>query len=111
MKTLVLVRRAKSSWPGLADHERPLNKRGRRNALPVGSNLPSGAPSPRGIRSSTPLGRYTIQLMARATRLMYEHVELDERLSQIPSRHAQVHDFPVRKRHVVHHQRIQRPHS
>lgn len=34
MKTLVLVRHAKSSWkdPELADFDRPLNKRGRRDA-------------------------------------------------------------------------------
>lgn len=31
MKTLILLRHAKSSWsePGLSDHDRPLNKRGR----------------------------------------------------------------------------------
>jgi phosphohistidine phosphatase len=34
MKTLLLLRHAKSSWnePGLADHDRPLNKRGRKAA-------------------------------------------------------------------------------
>ena len=34
MKTLYLLRHAKSSWdnPGLADHLRPLNNRGKRNA-------------------------------------------------------------------------------
>ncbi|MEN8213642.1 MAG: histidine phosphatase family protein [Pseudomonadota bacterium] len=41
MKTLALVRHAKSSWdhPGLADFERPLNKRGRRDAPRMGSRL------------------------------------------------------------------------
>lgn len=36
MKTLILMRHAKSSWaePGMADHDRPLNKRGKR-AAPV----------------------------------------------------------------------------
>jgi phosphohistidine phosphatase len=35
-KTLVLVRHAKSAWPdGVADHERPLAKRGRRDAPAV----------------------------------------------------------------------------
>lgn len=36
MKTLILMRHAKSSWstPGLSDHDRPLNKRGRK-AAPV----------------------------------------------------------------------------
>ena len=41
MKTLYLVRHAKSSWkyPKLDDFERPLNKRGRRNAPFMGSIL------------------------------------------------------------------------
>ena len=41
MKTLYLVRHAKSSWkyPKLDDFERPLNKRGRRNAPFMGSVL------------------------------------------------------------------------
>jgi phosphohistidine phosphatase len=38
MKTLLILRHAKSSWkkPGLADHDRPLNKRGKRDAPRVG---------------------------------------------------------------------------
>lgn len=34
MKTVILMRHAKSSWsdPGLDDHDRPLNKRGRKSA-------------------------------------------------------------------------------
>ena len=38
MKTLLVLRHAKSSWndPGLDDHERPLNKRGRRDAPRMG---------------------------------------------------------------------------
>ena len=41
MKTLYLVRHAKSSWkyPQLDDFERPLNKRGRKNAPFMGSIL------------------------------------------------------------------------
>ena len=41
MKTLYLVRHAKSSWkyPNLDDFERPLNKRGRRNAPFMGEIL------------------------------------------------------------------------
>ena len=37
MKTLLVLRHAKSSWndPALADHERPLNKRGVRDALRI----------------------------------------------------------------------------
>jgi phosphohistidine phosphatase len=38
MKTLLLMRHAKSSWddPDLADHDRPLNKRGKRDAPRMG---------------------------------------------------------------------------
>lgn len=41
MKTLYLVRHAKSSWaePGTTDFERPLNDRGRRDAAEMGKRL------------------------------------------------------------------------
>jgi phosphohistidine phosphatase len=41
MKTLLVLRHAKSSWndPALDDHERPLNKRGRRDAPRMGELL------------------------------------------------------------------------
>ncbi len=41
MKSLYLLRHAKSSWdhPGLADHERPLNRRGARDAPRMGAAL------------------------------------------------------------------------
>ncbi len=41
MKDLILVRHAKSSWkdPTLRDHERPLNKRGKRDAPEMGERL------------------------------------------------------------------------
>lgn len=41
MKTLYLMRHAKSSWkkPNLEDHERPLNKRGKRDIPTMGKRL------------------------------------------------------------------------
>ena len=41
MKTLLILRHAKSSWkhPDLADHDRPLNKRGKRAAPRMGELL------------------------------------------------------------------------
>lgn len=41
MKTLYLMRHAKSSWkdPMLQDHQRPLNKRGKRNVPVMGKRL------------------------------------------------------------------------
>lgn len=40
-KTLILMRHTKSSWnhPGLDDHDRPLNKRGRKSAEALGNWL------------------------------------------------------------------------
>lgn len=48
MKTLYLLRHAKSSWsePGLTDFDRPLNERGRRAAPLIASHLASGGPLP-----------------------------------------------------------------
>lgn len=41
MKTLYLIRHAKSSWkqPNLTDHDRPLNKRGKANAPIMGRRI------------------------------------------------------------------------
>ena len=41
MKSLLILRHAKSSWshPGLSDHDRPLNKRGKRDAPRMGKLL------------------------------------------------------------------------
>ena len=48
MKTLFLLRHAKSSWsePGLADFDRPLNERGRRAAPLIARHLADGGPLP-----------------------------------------------------------------
>ena len=54
MKRLYLVRHAKSSWdcPGLEDFDRPLNKRGMRDAPGMGEYLAEQGISPRIIVSS-----------------------------------------------------------
>ena len=41
MKTLLILRHAKSSWkfPDLTDHDRPLNRRGKRDAPRMGRTL------------------------------------------------------------------------
>ena len=53
MKTLHLLRHAKSAWdnPGLSDRERPLNKRGQRDAPRMGQAL-SGRLAPMSIAVS-----------------------------------------------------------
>ena len=55
MKTLTILRHAKSSWdePGLKDHDRPLNKRGERDAPIMGDRLKSAGVRPSLILSST----------------------------------------------------------
>lgn len=55
MKTLLLMRHAKSSWdnPAQDDHDRPLNKRGRRVAPRLGGWLREQALAPDLIVSST----------------------------------------------------------
>lgn len=55
MKTLLLLRHAKSSWkyPDLADHDRPLNKRGKQAAPRMGQLLKDEELLPDLILSST----------------------------------------------------------
>ena len=55
MKTLLVLRHAKSSWqrPGLSDHERPLNARGTRDAPRMGRLLAERRLEPDVIASST----------------------------------------------------------
>ncbi len=54
MKTLLLLRHAKSSWdePGLRDFDRPLAKRGRRDAPRMGEALRDRGPLPDHVLSS-----------------------------------------------------------
>jgi phosphohistidine phosphatase len=55
MKTLLILRHAKSSWshPELPDHERPLKKRGKRDAPLIGERLRTEGLVPEIIMSST----------------------------------------------------------
>ncbi len=55
MKTLWLLRHAKSSWnaPALPDHERPLKPRGERAAIRMGQLLAAQAPFPDAVVCST----------------------------------------------------------
>ena len=55
MKTLLLLRHAKSSWgePGLDDHDRPLNKRGAKAAPRMGKLLRDEGLSPDAVLASS----------------------------------------------------------
>ena len=69
MKTLLLLRHAKSSWKQteMHDHDRPLNKRGKRQAPKVGKFLKENNLVPDLILSSTALRAHdTAQAVAEA---------------------------------------------
>jgi phosphohistidine phosphatase len=55
VKTILLLRHAKSAWgqPGLDDHDRPLNKRGERAAEAMAEHIVHNAPRPDLILCST----------------------------------------------------------
>lgn len=83
MKTLVLVRHAKSAWgdPTLADHDRPLNDRGRRDAPEMGRRLRERGTVPDAILSSTAVrARSTAEALAAAVGVDASGLTLDERL-------------------------------
>ena len=71
MKTLLVLRHAKSSWndPTLGDHERPLNKRGRRDAPRVGELVREAGLKPDVVISSDAVrARMTAEAVAEAAR-------------------------------------------
>lgn len=83
MKTLFLIRHAKSSWaePGLPDHDRALNDRGRRDAPEMGRRLELRGVEPDLIVSSTALrARTTARLMADELGVAPDRIVHDERV-------------------------------
>ena len=71
MKTLLVLRHAKSSWnnPALDDHERPLNKRGRRDAPRMGELVRERGLIPDVVISSDAVrARLTAEAVAEAAR-------------------------------------------
>ena len=83
MKTLYLIRHAKSSWDdmALADEDRPLNRRGKRDAPKVGERLAKRRPKPDLILSS-PATRAVMTAEIIAKKLDYKRskIVLDDRL-------------------------------
>jgi phosphohistidine phosphatase len=70
MKSVLVLRHAKSSWkhPDLTDHERPLNKRGKRDAPRMGRLLKREHLVPDIIISSTAMrARATAEVVAKAS--------------------------------------------
>ena len=82
MKTLLVFRHAKSSWndPALDDHERPLNRRGQRDAPRMGELVREHRLIPDVVISSDAVrARLTSEAMAEAAHYAGE-ILLDQRL-------------------------------
>lgn len=80
MKTLLLMRHTKSSWKDadLADHERPLNKRGKRDAPFMGALLAEKELLPQIILGSTALRIHeTVEGLVQGSGYTGESVFLD----------------------------------
>jgi len=110
MKTLYLVRHAKSSWkyPKLDDFERPLNKRGRKNAPFMGKVLKKLKVAPDLVISS-PANRAatTTRIIAAAVNYPLENIRYSEAIYEF-SENALIHvvkqiDDTVNKAMVVGH--------
>ncbi len=83
MKYLFLLRHAKSSWADgrLSDRDRPLNKRGLRDAPAMGQRLAQAEVQPALIVSSPAVRALTTaQFMAEALDLFPDDIVLDERI-------------------------------
>ena len=83
MKTLYLIRHAKSSWkfPDLDDFDRPLNKRGKRDAPVMGQRLRQQGIQPDLIISSpAKRTRRTAQAVAEAVKYSSSKIQYDKTL-------------------------------
>ena len=83
MKTLVIVRHAKSSWDNLSlsDHERPLNKRGERDAPMMGARLADwGPPVDRVISSSAVRALTTAEIITREMGFPWDEIQIEDGL-------------------------------
>lgn len=83
MKTLVLIRHAKSSWadPDLSDFSRPLNRRGKRDAPEMGKRLAARGLMPElMVASPAKRAKKTAIHIARQTGYQSAAILYDERL-------------------------------
>jgi phosphohistidine phosphatase len=83
MKVLTLIRHAKSSWDdsSLPDKDRPLNKRGLKEAPLMGKRLAEQAGQPDLILSSPAVrARTTAELIAEGVGYPLDKIEMSERL-------------------------------
>ncbi len=83
MKTLTLIRHAKSSWDeeGLADKDRPLNDRGKRDAPKMGERLAARGVAADLILSSPAVRALTTaEIIAKAIGYKRKDIVVDERI-------------------------------
>lgn len=83
MKTLYIMRHAKSSWKfeELSDHDRPLNKRGRADAPLMGRELAANDVKPQLILSSPAVRAITTAtLVARELEYDADNIVVDDRM-------------------------------
>ena|SRR6478735_2531906 len=83
MKTLVVVRHAKSSWdqPGLSDFDRPLNERGKKDAPLMANRLKDkGIELEHLVSSPAKRAKKTAKYFAEEFRLKKEDIKLVEAL-------------------------------
>lgn len=83
MKTLYIMRHAKSSWKfeELSDHDRPLNKRGRTDAPLMGQELAANNAKPQLILSSPAVRALTTAtLVARELDYDADDIAIDDRI-------------------------------
>jgi phosphohistidine phosphatase len=88
MKTLFLVRHAKSSWgdPTLPDHDRPLNERGLHDVATMGKRLAQRDVRPDAILSSTAVRALTTaEHIAKALDIKRKEIVVDDRLYAAPA--------------------------
>ena len=83
MKTLTILRHAKSSWsyPDLSDHDRPLNKRGERDEPVMGERIKAAGIRPSLIISSTAVRAWTTaKVIARELNYPKEFLQREDHL-------------------------------
>jgi phosphohistidine phosphatase len=110
MKTLTLVRHAKSSWgdPALADRDRPLNERGLRDVATMGQRLAQRGAKPDVLLASRATRALTTaEHLAKALGIKRKDIVVDERLyaaaaSELLAVIAELGDAPQRVMLVAH---------
>ena len=104
-KELMLLRHAKSSWedPEVQDHERPLNKRGKQNAITMGKYLKRERLVPDLIISSTAKrANKTANIIAKTSGYEKKMLESEMLYSAIPENYKKViNEIPDKNNKVL----------